>query len=74
MLKDYPEWTTEKINTAMEGKSETTFKLPNKVPIYITYFTSWVHDSGEISFYQDVYEKDSELNNFLFPVDGVASN
>lgn len=74
MVKDYPEWTTEKINKAMEGKTETTFKLPNKVPIYITYFTSWVHDSGEISFYQDVYEKDTELNNFLFPVDGVASN
>lgn len=74
ILKDYPEWTTDKINTAMEGKTETTFKLPNKIPIYITYFTSWVHDSGEISFYQDVYEKDTELNNFLFPVDGVAAN
>lgn len=74
MLKDYPEWTTAKINKAMDGSAETTFKLPKKVPIYITYFTSWVHDSGEISFYQDVYERDSELNNFLFPTESVASN
>lgn len=74
MLKDYPEWTTERINKAMEGKEEEAFKLPNKVPIYITYFTSWVQDSGEISFYQDVYEKDTELNNFMFPTESLVSN
>lgn len=66
MLKDYPEWTADRINKAMEGKEETTFKLPNKVPIYICYFTSWVNESGEISFFQDVYEKDNDLNKIMF--------
>lgn len=58
MLKDYPEWTQAKIDKAMEGKTENSFKLSKKVPIYITYFTSLVNENGEIGFFQDVYEKD----------------
>ncbi|TDP01527.1 murein L,D-transpeptidase [Flavobacterium sp. 245] len=63
MLKDYPEWTQDKIDKAMAGKTENSFKLAKKVPIYITYFTSLVNENGEIGFFQDVYEKDSELNS-----------
>jgi murein L,D-transpeptidase YcbB/YkuD len=67
MLKDYPEWTAERIDQAMDGSAETTFKLPTKVPIYITYFTTWVNESGEVSFFQDVYDRDGDLNKILFP-------
>lgn len=74
MLQDYPEWTTEKIDKAMEGTEETTFKLPNKVPIYITYFTTWVNDSGEVCFYQDVYERDNDLNKITISKEILASN
>jgi murein L,D-transpeptidase YcbB/YkuD len=74
MLKDYPEWTTDKIDKAMDGSAETTFKLPTKVPIYITYFTTWVKESGEVSFFQDVYGKDEDLNKILFPEQTLSSN
>ncbi|KIC02123.1 hypothetical protein OA88_10360 [Flavobacterium sp. JRM] len=68
MLKDYPEWTQERIDKAMDGTEETTFKLPSKVPIYICYFTAWVKDSGEVSFFQDVYDQDADLDKILFPL------
>ncbi|MFH6992454.1 murein L,D-transpeptidase [Flavobacterium sp. FlaQc-48] len=74
MLKDYPEWTTAKIDKAMEGKTENSFKLAKKVPIYITYFTSLVNENGEIGFFQDVYERDSELNKTLSPKAEVVTN
>lgn len=61
MLKDYPEWTKEKIDSAMAGKAENSFKLSKKVPIYICYFTSLVNENGEVGFFQDVYEKDADL-------------
>nr|WP_294783657.1 L,D-transpeptidase family protein [uncultured Flavobacterium sp.] len=67
MLQDYPEWTPAKIDKAMEGKTENSFKLSKKVPIFITYFTSMVNENGEIGFFQDVYEKDAELTRELFP-------
>ncbi|WJS97014.1 L,D-transpeptidase family protein [Flavobacterium johnsoniae] len=63
MLQDYPEWTQAKIDKAMEGKTENSFKLTKKVPIYITYFTSLVNENGEIGFFQDVYEKDKEVTS-----------
>ncbi|GAA3771296.1 L,D-transpeptidase family protein [Flavobacterium ginsengiterrae] len=68
MLADYPEWTQAKIDKAMAGKVENSFKLSKKVPIYITYFTSLVNENGEIGFFQDVYEKDAELNQEKLPV------
>lgn len=58
ILKDDPDWPAEKIDTAMNGEKETTCILKNKIPIYIGYFTAWVEDTGEISFFPDVYEKD----------------
>ncbi|KFF06078.1 L,D-transpeptidase family protein [Flavobacterium reichenbachii] len=60
MLQDYPEWTQEKIDKAMAGKTENSFKLSKKVPIYICYFTSLVNENGEVGFFQDVYERDQE--------------
>jgi murein L,D-transpeptidase YcbB/YkuD len=74
MLQDYPEWTTEKIDKAMAGKTENSFKLSKKIPIYITYFTSWVNDNGEIGFYQDIYEKDNELTNVQLPQETILVN
>ncbi|MDR7370833.1 L,D-transpeptidase family protein [Flavobacterium aquidurense] len=74
MLQDYPEWTADRIDKAMDGSAETTFKLPNKVPIYITYFTTWVKESGEVSFFQDVYDRDGDLNEILSTEESIANN
>lgn len=67
MLKDYPEWNQAKIDKAMDGKTENSFKLSKKVPIFITYFTSLVNENGEIGFFQDVYERDIDLNREMLP-------
>ena len=73
MLQDYPEWTTAKIDKAMAGEKENSFKLSKKVPIYISYFTSLVNQNGEVGFFQDVYERDTELTN-LTTTQAVSSN
>lgn len=67
ILKDNPDWPVEKINTAMNGEKETTCMLKNKIPIYIGYFTAWVSDeTGEISFFPDVYDRDKNLDKLLY--------
>ncbi|MBS7230985.1 L,D-transpeptidase family protein [Flavobacterium psychroterrae] len=71
MLQDYPEWTPDKIDKAMEGKKENSFKLAKKIPIYICYFTSLVNENGEIGFFEDVYEKDHET---LLPQTELVTN
>ncbi|REG92944.1 L,D-transpeptidase family protein [Flavobacterium aquicola] len=59
ILKNDPDWTVEKIDTAMNGEKETPYELKNKIPIYMSYFTAWVsYDTGEINFFDDIYDKD----------------
>ncbi|MEO6176554.1 MAG: L,D-transpeptidase family protein [Flavobacterium circumlabens] len=66
ILKNDPDWPADKIDTAMSGEKETTCMLKKKIPIYIGYFTSWVNDDGEISFFPDVYERDESLDKLLY--------
>jgi len=73
MLKDYPEWTQAKIDKAMAGKVENSFKLTKKVPIYITYFTSLVNENGEVGFFQDVYERDTNPNGETIPENAIVN-
>lgn len=69
MLRNYPDWPVDKINSAMSGEKETPCMLKKKVPIYIGYFTAWVSKEGAIGFFPDVYERDVRLNGLLFPQD-----
>jgi len=59
ILKNDPDWSIEKIDSAMNGGKETSYELKNKIPIYMGYFTAWVSDdTGEINFFADIYGKD----------------
>jgi murein L,D-transpeptidase YcbB/YkuD len=69
ILKDDPDWPLERINEAMEGGKETTCVLKKKIPVHIGYLTTWVDDSGEISFYNDLYLRDESLIELLFSED-----
>ena len=72
ILKSDPEWTTEKIDLAMNGEKETPYELKNKIPVYMSYFTAWVsYDTDEINFYDDIYGKDKAAEQ-LQDTNGVA--
>ncbi|MFV8441154.1 L,D-transpeptidase family protein [Flavobacterium sp. LB2P44] len=69
ILKNNPDWPVERINNAMESGKETTHVLKKKIPVHIGYFTSWVNDSGEINFFNDIYLRDESLAEILFSED-----
>jgi len=74
ILKDNPDWPVDKIENAMSGEKETTCMLKNKIQIYICYFTAWVNDeTGEISFFADVYDRDKRLEKLLYSDDVVMN-
>jgi L,D-transpeptidase YcbB len=66
ILKDDPDWPLARIDEAMKGGKEITCNLKKKIPVHIGYFTTWVNDSGEINFYNDIYERDPILAKMLF--------
>jgi len=53
---------------AADKPDPTTINLPAKVPVYITYVTSWADSTGNVQFAKDVYGLDAVLYNALASV------
>lgn len=70
--------TYNKIAQSMteDNPDPTTLAVPKKMPVYITYVTCWVDESGVIQFRPDVYGLDivlyGHLQKFLAPSDQLA--
>ncbi|HEX6333138.1 MAG TPA: L,D-transpeptidase family protein [Flavisolibacter sp.] len=58
LLRDNPEWSTQKIEQAMNGKEEQHVKVSRQTPVRITYLTAWVDENGKMNFRDDVYGHD----------------
>ena len=58
VLRDQPEWTTERIRRAMYSGTEAHVKLKEEIPVHIVSFTVWVDDSGTARFLPDPYKQD----------------
>jgi murein L,D-transpeptidase YcbB/YkuD len=66
LLRDQPEWTSERIAAAMHAGEEKHVKLRRPVPVHLMYWTARVHEDGTIHFRPDVYGRDSrELGTLL---------
>ena len=66
LLKDEKGWDDAKINAAMNKGEEKFVKLSEPVPVFITYYTSWVDDAGKLQFREDIYGHDAEVAKKMF--------
>lgn len=66
LLRNQPEWTTQKIEAAMNSGNEQYVKLKNPVPVIITYYTAWVDNNGQLNFRDDIYDHDKKLAAKMF--------
>ena len=66
LLRNQPEWTSEKIKAAMDSSEEKWVTLDKSVPVFITYFTAWVDADGILHFADDIYGHDKKLATHLF--------
>ena len=54
-------WPADKVEQAMrDGPDNTAVKLPRKIPVYITYFTTYINN-GQLNFGNDLYSRDDKL-------------
>jgi len=37
-------------------------QVPQKVPVYVSYFTAWPNKDGKVEYFNDVYERDMYMN------------
>lgn len=66
LLRNQPEWTPERVEEAMNSGTEKYVKLKNAVPVFITYYTAWVDDAGQLNFREDIYGHDKALISRMF--------
>lgn len=64
LIESNPNWTSLKLESAINSGSHKWVKLNNDLPIHIVYYTSWVDDQGKLQFRKDIYKAD----NVDFPV------
>lgn len=65
VLRDRPEWTSQRIRTAMRAKKPTSVRVTAPIPVLILYGTVFVEDNGEVHFFQDIYGHDATLEKAL---------
>jgi L,D-transpeptidase YcbB len=65
VLRNEPGWTIERIAHAMEGSATREVRLRSSIPVLIVYGTALVTEDGTVSFYDDVYGYDAELERAL---------
>lgn len=70
LLKDKDGWSEGKTRNILNSYRKTDISIPNKVPVYIFYYTVWVGDNGRIVYGNDIYNYDSKLINELRKLDG----
>lgn len=66
LLQNDPNWTPDKINEAMNSGIEQSVKLRNPVPVFITYYTAWVDENGQLNFRDDIYGHDKQVAEKMF--------
>lgn len=64
VLRNSPEWTTERIEEAMRGGRSRTLRLKEPIPVLISYSTVVVKN-GKVYFFPDIYQQDARLEHAL---------
>ncbi len=73
ILRDQKEWTPSKINEAMNSTNPVEVAVKKKLPVVITYFTTWVDDEGQLVFRDDVYGHDKKMADRMFTSASAAA-
>ena len=58
-------WNQEKINATLESLETKTVYLPEPLPVFLLYWTAEIGATGDVHFYNDVYERDQPIARAL---------
>jgi murein L,D-transpeptidase YcbB/YkuD len=74
VLRGDVRWTHDALAAAAAVDAETTIQLPERIPVHITYWTSWVDEDGAVQFRDDVYHRNAALAAALAQPPAVRSH
>ena len=62
LLREQPEWTAARIDSAMTGRMPTRVAVTRGVPVYLFYATAVAGADGGVQFHSDIYGFDAALS------------
>ncbi|MGF6175580.1 L,D-transpeptidase family protein [Ensifer sp. 4252] len=54
--------SVEDVGKEIGGGGNKALQVPQKVPVYVAYFTAWPNKDSVIEYFDDVYERDMYMN------------
>jgi murein L,D-transpeptidase YcbB/YkuD len=66
ILNKQESWSDARLDAILNTNREKQIPVSPPIPVYITYFTSWVDQSGVICFRNDIYGLDKRLALEIF--------
>jgi murein L,D-transpeptidase YcbB/YkuD len=63
-LRRLPEWSEARLREEIDALRHQTVPLPEPIPVYVLYLTSWVDDDGLVHFREDVYRRETVLAEY----------
>ncbi len=65
VLRGAGDWDEERIRGVVASGERTEVRLPEEIPVHLTYFTAWVGEDGRLHFRGDLYGHDERLGEAL---------
>ncbi|UXS01452.1 L,D-transpeptidase family protein [Agrobacterium tumefaciens] len=51
--------SVDKVGEQIASGKNRAVQVPQKIPVYVSYFTAWPNKDGKIEYFNDVYDRDS---------------
>ena len=64
VLRRLDGWDEERLRSEIDSLRNQTLRLPEPIPVYVLYLTSWVDDDGLVHFREDVYGREQVLAGY----------
>ncbi len=57
--------SVEDVANEIAGGQNKGVNVPEKIPVYVAYFTAWPNKDGVVEYFDDVYDRDMYMNRAL---------
>lgn len=64
VLRRLDGWDAERLQSEIDTLRNQTLRLPEPIPVYVLYLTSWVDDDGLVNFRDDIYQRERILAGY----------
>lgn len=51
--------SVDKVSEQIASGKNRAVQVPQKIPVYVSYFTAWPNKDGKVEYFNDVYDRDS---------------